>query len=81
MSNSISVVPYSDSLTITKVDFYLQYQFNGNSADVLCYLKNISGDIVKTQTIHIPIDVYASWTADGPIITYILTQLSLVALI
>ena len=79
MSNSVSVVAYSDSNIIVSVDFYLQYQFNQTSADVLCYLKNQNEDIVKTQTIHIPADVYSTWTADGPIITYILTQLSLVA--
>ena len=60
-----------------KIELTLQYVFNATDATVIVDLKDDNGTVLKTSSVYLPSEIYTTWSDDGPILNYILSQLIL----
>ncbi len=79
MSSTFNIQPYSVSQNSTKIELFLQYQFNAIDGTVFVYFKDNNDNTIDTKTVFIPEEIYSSWQQDETIINYVLTQLNLTA--
>ena len=73
----VNIQPTLIGKNATKIELSLQYTFNAADATVIVDLKDDNGTVLKTTSVYLPPEIYTTWSDDGPIISYILTQLNL----
>lgn len=77
---TINIQPYPVGQSSSKIDLFLQYVFNAVDATVYVYFKDDNNNTIKTVSVYVPSEIYASWQEDSVIIDYVLQELQLKAL-
>jgi len=73
----VNIQPTLIGKNATKIELTLQYVFNDTDATVIVDLKDDNGTVLKTSSVYLPTEIYTTWSDDGPILNYILSQLIL----
>jgi hypothetical protein len=73
----ISIRPTTVEKQATKIEISLFYVFNALDATINVNLKDDDGNVLKTEAVYIPPEIYASWNVDSVIVDYITAQLNL----
>lgn len=63
----------------TQIQLSLQYIFDAVDCTIIVNYLDSNGNQLGTNSVYIPEAVYSTWSADQPIIEYVLAQLGLTA--
>jgi hypothetical protein len=79
MADSIvPIQPYTVNQA-TQIKLSLDYIFEAIDCTIIVIFMDGSGNQLGTTSVFVPEDVYSTWSADEPIIEYVLTTLGLTA--